>query len=86
MRRDVFVATATAIALFVDAARMPVYVAASGPEMWAARQPMAVATIGVIMGTIAGARLLKNIPESAFRKVVAVILAVLGVALLARAS
>ena len=86
MPRDVFVATATAIALFVDGARMPIYMAVSGGEMWAARQPMIVAAIGVIIGTIAGARLLKNIPESAFRKVVAIVLAALGIALLARAS
>lgn len=86
LKRDVFVATATAIALFVDGARMPVYVATSGGEMWSARQQMAIAAIGVIIGTVAGARLLKNIPESAFRKVVAVVLAALGIALLARAS
>ena len=47
---------------------------------------MAVAAIGVIIGTIAGARVLKNIPESAFRKVVAIVLAALGAALLLRAS
>ena len=84
LQRDVFVATATAIALFVDAARMPVYVATSGAELWAARQPMLIATAGVVAGTIAGARLLKNIPESAFRRVVAVILALLAAALLMR--
>jgi uncharacterized membrane protein YfcA len=85
MPRDVFVATATAIALFVDGARMPVYLAASGPEIWSAREPMLIAGIGVIIGTVAGARLLRDIPESAFRKVVAGVLAILGVALLMRA-
>jgi uncharacterized protein len=85
MKRDVFVATATAIALFVDGARMPVYAATSGSEMWDARQPMLIATIGVIIGTIAGAQLLKNIPENAFRTVVAVVLAILGTSLLLRA-
>lgn len=86
LRPSAFVATATAIALFVDGARMPVYVATSGSDMWAGGQPMAVAAIGVIIGTIAGARVLKNIPESAFRKVVAIVLAALGAALLLRAS
>lgn len=85
MKRDVFVATATAIALFVDGARMPIYAATSGSQIAAAWQPMLVATIGVIVGTLAGTRVLKNIPESAFRKVVAVILALLGSWLLVRA-
>src|ERR1043165_1279665 len=49
MPRDVFVATATAIALFVDAARMPVYAATAGSDMWAARQPMLLASIGVVI-------------------------------------
>lgn len=85
MPRDVFVATATAIALFVDAARMPVYLATSGSEILAAREQMLIASVGVIIGTIAGSRLLKNIPEAAFRKVVAIILALLGSSLLVRA-
>jgi uncharacterized membrane protein YfcA len=85
LRRDVFVATATAIALFVDAARLPVYVAAFGPEIWSARKVTAIATLGVVIGTIAGARLLRNIPERAFRKIVAIVLAMLGFALLGRA-
>jgi len=85
MKRDVFVATATAIALFVDGARMPVYVATSGSEIWAARQSMLIAGVGVVIGTVAGARLLRNIPENAFRKIVAVILALLGSSLLIRA-
>jgi uncharacterized protein len=85
MPRDVFVATATAIALFVDGARMPVYLATSGSEIWSARQWMLIASIGVIAGTIMGSKLLKNISEGAFRKVVAVVLALLGSSLLVRA-
>jgi uncharacterized membrane protein YfcA len=84
--RDVFVATATAIALFVDGARMPVYAFTAREELWATRYPMLIATIGVAVGTIAGARLLRRIPETMFRKVVAIVLALLAVALLARAG
>jgi uncharacterized membrane protein YfcA len=84
--RDVFVATATAIALFVDGARMPIYAITAREELWSMRQPMLVATIGVVAGTIAGTRLLRSIPETMFRKVVAMLLAILGVALLVRAS
>ena len=84
--RDVFVATATAIALFVDAARMPVYAITAREELWAMRVPMLIATVGVVAGTIAGTRLLRAIPEAIFRKVVAILLALLGVALLVRAA
>ena len=85
LSRDAFIATATAIALFVDGARLPVYIATSGAEMWAHREEVAMASAGVVAGTIAGARVLRRIPETAFRKIVAVLLAVLGVALLVRA-
>ena len=84
LKRDVFVATATAIALFVDGARLPIYAASSGRAMWDSRTDIAVATAGVVGGTILGTRLLKNIPEHLFRKSVAVVLAVLGIALLLR--
>jgi uncharacterized membrane protein YfcA len=86
MPRDVFVATATAIALFVDGARMPVYAVTAHEELWAMRYPMLIATIGVVAGTIAGTRLLRRIPEMMFRTMVAIVLAILGVALLVRAS
>jgi uncharacterized membrane protein YfcA len=86
LSRDAFVATATAIALFVDGARMPIYVATASGAMWAARSEMAIASAGVIAGTIVGSRVLRNIPEPVFRKVVAGVLAVLGAALLFRAN
>jgi uncharacterized membrane protein YfcA len=84
--RDVFVATATAIALCVDGARMPIYLWSEGEALWASRGTIVVATAGVVTGTIAGAKLLRGIPEPLFRKVVAIVLLVLGVALLMRAS
>lgn len=83
--RDVFVATATAIALFVDGARLPIYLATASDQLWAAAGTISMASVGVVAGTIAGSRLLRNIPEAVFRKVVAIMLAVLGIALLMRA-
>ncbi|HYE88530.1 MAG TPA: sulfite exporter TauE/SafE family protein [Vicinamibacterales bacterium] len=82
--RDAFVATATAIALFVDGARLPIYLFTEGAEMWNSRSTILIATAGVVTGTIAGARVLRRIPERTFRKIVALLLAALGVALLAR--
>jgi hypothetical protein len=86
LERQTFVATATAIALFVDAARLPVYFLAHGNALRHMAVAIAVSTAGVIAGTISGHRLLQRIPESVFRRVVAVLLAALGVALLWRAS
>jgi uncharacterized protein len=84
--RDTFVATATAIALFVDGARMPIYFYTHGSQLPGMMTAITIATAGVIAGTLLGGRVLQRIPEAAFRRVVAVLLAVLGVALLARAS
>jgi uncharacterized membrane protein YfcA len=86
LSRDVFVATATAIALWVDGARLPIYLWTEGAGLWASRATIALATAGVVTGTIAGARLLRGIPEALFRKIVAIILAILGIALLIRVS
>lgn len=82
--RDVFVATATAIALLVDGARLPIYLWNEGAALWDARATVAIAVAGVMFGTVAGARVLRGIPEGMFRKIVAVILAVLGISLLIR--
>lgn len=86
LRRDAFVATATAIALWVDGARLPIYLWNEGSGLWASRNTIALAAAGVVTGTIGGARLLRGIPEPLFRKVVAIILAILGAALLNNAA
>jgi uncharacterized protein len=76
--RDAFVATATAVALLVDAARMPVYLATQGAEIGALWPVLLAATAGVIVGTVVGERLLRRIPERIFRRVVAAIILVVG--------
>jgi uncharacterized membrane protein YfcA len=83
--RDQFVATATAIGLFVDGARLPIYLYREGASLWDLRLEIIVATIGVVIGTLVGAKTLRRIPERIFRRVVAVVLAVLGFWLLSRA-
>jgi len=84
LSRDTFVATATTIALFVDSARLPIYVLNEGARMWDQRSTILIATAGVAAGTIVGARTLRRIPEPTFRTIVAIALAALGLALLAR--
>jgi uncharacterized membrane protein YfcA len=82
VRKEVFVATAVAIALVVDGARMPVYAFSVGRELLAKWPIVAVACGGVLLGTLAGKKLLGWIPEERFRRIVSGLLVVLGVAIL----
>lgn len=76
--KESFVATATAIGLFVDVARLPVYLATQGPEIVAVWPWVLIATVGVVIGTATGTRILGRVPEATFRRVLAVLLLVLG--------
>jgi len=82
--RQTFVATATAVGLIVDAARMPIYLVTTGAEVLAIWPTVAVATVGVIAGTVLGHRLLARIPEDRFRPIVAIVLGLLGLAMITR--
>lgn len=79
-----FVATATAIALLVDGARMPIYLMTQYDEMRALWAWMALATAGITLGTVLGSRVLVRLPEYWFRRVLALILTLLGGAMLVR--
>ena len=67
VRKEVFVATAVAIALIVDGARLPL---------------IAGASTAVILGTFFGRTLLGRVPENVFRRLVAALLIALGIAML----
>ena len=82
--RASFVATATAIALCVDAARIPVYVVTQGASIAAIWPVVLAATVGVVIGTAIGTRVLRLMTERTFRRVVAALLLTLGVYMLAR--
>jgi uncharacterized membrane protein YfcA len=73
-----FVATATAVGLVVDGARMPVYLATEWDGLQGLLPLIAIATAGVVAGTLAGARFLRRVPEPVFRRVVALLLLSLG--------
>jgi uncharacterized membrane protein YfcA len=77
-----FVSTATAIALVVDAARMPVYALTEGAALMTIAPLIAVATVGVVVGTLAGQHALAAVPERLFRTVIATLLVALGVLVL----
>jgi len=79
-----FVATATAVGLIVDAARMPVYLAAHGTRLIDIWPIIAVAPAGVVVGTLSGVRVLRRVPDRIFRRLVAALLLVLGLWMLSR--
>jgi uncharacterized protein len=77
-----FVATTTAVALLIDMARVPIYLAVETAELARMWPTLALATIGVIIGTLFGEKLLARVPEQRFRTVVGVLLLLLGVSFL----
>jgi uncharacterized protein len=80
------VATATASALLVDAARVPIYVMTAGSTIADAARVWLVASAGVTVGTVIGVPLLGRIPEPIYRRLVGGLLLVLGLSLLAAES
>lgn len=77
-----FVATATGIALMVDLARMPVYLITQTKQIVAIWPFILIATVGVFIGTTMGAWVLKKIPENIFKKLVSIIILLIGALLL----
>jgi uncharacterized membrane protein YfcA len=85
VERHAFVATATAVALIVDGARIPVYLATQGAELAPHAPLIALLAAGAVIGTFAGGWTLRRIPELVFRRLVGVLLLALGLYTLARA-
>jgi uncharacterized membrane protein YfcA len=79
IRKESFVATATAIALLVDLFRMPVYAATQYQAIVSVWPWMLLASIGVAVGTLAGKPLLQQIPQRLYRAVVSLIILGLGI-------
>lgn len=77
-----FVATATATGLLVDTMRTPVYVWRSGTEMLALWPAMAVGTLGVLVGTLVGERILLGLSKRQFGQIIGICIGVLGIWLL----
>lgn len=76
--KESFVATATATGLIVDFARMPIYFwgnqqSLSGNSWW-----IVLTTVGVVLGTLLGTKLLKRLPERTFRRAVSGLVFLLG--------
>ena len=76
--KTAFVATATAVGIIVDAARMPAYFVTQGSEIRGIWGLVLIATIGAVIGTVFGERVLKSIPNNIFRRIVAGLVLALG--------
>lgn len=76
---ETFIATATAIGLMVDALRMPVYAVTQYRQITASWTVMAIATAGVVVGTLVGKPLLRRIPEKPYKRFVSTLIVALGV-------
>lgn len=76
--KECFVATATAIGLIVDAARMPVYFWAEWSGIRENLQWVLLSTVGVVVGTYFGTKMMKRLPERTFRQIVSSLIFVLG--------
>ena len=77
------VATATAVALMVDAARLPAYLIGSGEAITDHGILVALLTVAVVAGTLLGVPVLKRLSERAFRTGLASLLVILGTTLIA---
>jgi uncharacterized membrane protein YfcA len=80
-----YLATSTAVALLIDAARTPVYLARAGSELVPLAVPIGVATIGCVVGTILGEGVFLGLSPERYRRIVGTAVGVLGVWLLGRA-
>jgi len=77
-----FVATTTAVALMIDMARVPVYLVTDMAALARLWPTITIATLGVVIGTLFGERLLARVPEQRFRMVVGILLLLLGMSFL----
>jgi len=76
--KESFVATATAIGLFVDGARMPVYLATEWRDIIGVWPLILTATVAVVVGTALGTHVLGRLRQETFRRVIGALLVVLG--------
>jgi uncharacterized membrane protein YfcA len=83
--KEELVATATATALIVDGARMPVYFATQTREILGAWPEILVAIVGVLVGTHWGVKILRRLPEQLFRRLLSAAITLLGIFMLVQA-
>jgi uncharacterized membrane protein YfcA len=71
--------------MMVDLVRTPVYMWRAGDELYTLGAPIAIATAGVLAGTLAGERILFGLGPRQFRRAIAALVGLLGIWLLVQA-
>lgn len=74
-----FLATGTAVALLIDVARTPFYLVNGGEQLMELWVPIAVATAGCVLGTVAGERVFLRMSPLVYRRVIGSAVLGLGV-------
>lgn len=82
VEKEAFIATATATGLIVDAVRMPVYFLTQSSQVSQFLFIIILSSVAVITGTLAGNLMLKKIPEESFKRIVSLLILILGIFLL----
>jgi len=63
----------------VDVGRLPVYLARSGGRLESLALPIAIAIAGVLVGTIAGEKILFRLSRDRFQQVISILILALGI-------
>ncbi len=82
IEKETFIATATATALIVDAVRMPVYFLTQYTQVLEFILILILSSVAVIAGTLTGNIVLKRLPEESFKRIVSLLILLLGIFLL----
>jgi len=82
IQKEAFIATATASGVIVDVVRMPVYFLTQFNQFAEFYPLLILMSVPVLAGTITGKTILNRIPESHFRRIVSLLVLLLGIYLL----
>lgn len=82
VKKEAFIATATATGLIVDLVRMPVYAFFQSNQFVQFAYLLVLTSVPVLVGTLVGNVALKRIPEKNFKRIVSVGILLLGIYLL----
>ncbi|HEU5317824.1 MAG TPA: sulfite exporter TauE/SafE family protein [Chloroflexota bacterium] len=84
--KESFVATATLIAIFIDATRLPVYLWLHGPAISTQAVTLAGVTLAAWAGTYTGKRLVTRISQRAFKRSVSLMVVAFGFLMLGQGA
>jgi hypothetical protein len=82
VRKEAFIATSTAVALFIDGMRVPVYLVTQGRELLRVWPLVAASMVAVVAGTLVGRLILGRISEAKFKRIVSALILALGISML----